>query len=96
MNRNYQGFNPVRKRVEMQSRINFLTLEINKISGEGHKKYDVVSYKTSQIAGKMHTVKIKTDKGKYFHVKIIQPAPLSGMGWKVVQIRKDVNEYTPF
>jgi predicted secreted protein len=79
----------------MQSRVNFLRLEINKFLGQNNKKYEIIRFKTSQAAGKVHTIKVKTDKGIYLHLKVVQPAPRTGQSWKILQVKEGVGLYTP-
>ena len=95
MNRKFYPFNPTRKRTEMQARIDFLTLEINNFLGLSHKKYEVIRFKTSRTAGKLHTIKVKTPDGVYLHLKVMQPPPMTGRNWTLQQVRRGVSLYTP-
>lgn len=95
MNRKLYTFNATGKRTEIQSRVDFLTLEINKFLGKSYKQYEVIRFKTSNTAGKLYTIKVKTTDQKYLHLKIMQPAPRTGKSWKVLQVKQGMGLYTP-
>lgn len=95
MNRRLYSFNPTGSRKEMQARVDFLTLEINNFLGRGHKKYEVIRFKTSPGAGKLHTIKVKTPNGEYLHLRVLQPPPRTGKPWALQQVKSGVGQYTP-